>query len=458
MERNIDFKKVKNIHFVGIGGISMSALVKLSLAQNKKCSGSDCGANRTLKDLKKQKVRIYSKHNAKNVLGADLVVFSSAIREDNPELVFAKKNNIPTLERAEFLSLLASDYKSLIAVSGSHGKTTTTAMLANCFLRYGFNPTVHIGGEYELISGNLKIGGSEVFITEACEFRDSFLKLNPSISVITNIEKEHLDYFKSFKNIKKSFSQFVKNTSEICFVNYKYIRFIEDKEKVVSFGINKNSTYRACNLKINCKGEYSFSCYKKQKFLGRVEMNIPGRHSVFNALGMIAVADFFGVPFKRISNSLKQFNNVERRFEKLGEVNNTTIIHDYAHHPTEIRATIKTCLDALKKPVVCVFQPHTYSRTKLLIKKFCTTFKQVETLVLVDTYSAREKFDTLGSCEHLKEEIKNSCKSIKVEGVFSKTEVIRFLKKLDLKGKTLLFLGAGDIEGVAKRFKSKFIL
>ena len=187
-------------------------------------------------------------------------------------------------------------------------------------------------------------------------------------------------------------------------------------------------------------------------------MNIEGRHSVLNALAMISVADFLGVPFKRIANSLRQFSNVERRYEKLGEFKNSTVIHDYAHHPTEIKTTIKTCLESLHKPVVCVFQPHTYSRTKTLIKNFCKTFVCVDSLILVDTYSARENYDYLGSAEYLSQEIKKTCKNINVYGVYTKKQVVKFLNKFDLKDKTLLFLGAGDIEEVAKRFKTKFIL
>ena len=187
-------------------------------------------------------------------------------------------------------------------------------------------------------------------------------------------------------------------------------------------------------------------------------MSVEGRHSVFNALAMISVADFLGIPFNRIANSLKQFNNVGRRYEKLGKFNDTPVIHDYAHHPTEIKAAIKTCAESLHKPVVCVFQPHTYSRTKTLIRNFCKTFVSVDSLILVDTYSAREKYDYFGSCEHLQKEIENSCKDIKVYGVFTKKSVIKFLKKFDLKDKALLFLGAGDIEEVAKRFKTKFIV
>lgn len=458
METNIDLNKVSRIHFIGAGGISMSALIKLAVSFNKTCSGSDCKPSILLKNLKKQGVKIFTKHKKQNVVGAELVVYSSAIKEDNVEINFAKELNIPIIERSTFLGLIAENYKMVIAVSGAHGKTTTTAMLSNCFLRFGFNPTIHIGGEYNLISGNLNIGGKDFFITEACEFKDSFLSLRPNISVITNIEKEHLDYFKNFENIKKSFSKFCDNTSDVCFINYKYKRFIKNQNKLITFGTNKNATYVAKNLKLNCDGCYNFDCYKRGDFLGRVEMSVEGRHSVFNALAMISVADFLGVPFNRIANSLKQFSNVGRRYERLGEFNGSTVIHDYAHHPTEIKTIIKTCQESLHKPIVCVFQPHTYSRTKTLIKNFCKTFSLVDSLILVDTYSAREKYDYLGSCEHLKEEVKKNCKNINVYGVFTKKSVIKFLKKFNLKDKALLFLGAGDIEEVAKRFKTKFII
>ena len=456
METKIDLEKIEHIHFVGVGGVSMSALVRLAKAKNKLCSGSDCRASIELKRLKKQKIKICTKHNAKNVIGADLVVYSSAISMDNVELIMAKELNIPIMERAEFLGLIAKDYKTVVAVSGSHGKTTTTAMISNCFLRYGFNPTIHLGGNYPLISGNLNIGGKDFFITEACEFKDSFLSLSPTISVITNIEREHLDYFRNFSNIKNSFNSFVEKTKEVCFVNSKYEKYISNKNKIITFGFDKLATFRACNIKHNEKGYYSFDCYNLNNFLGRVELSIEGKHSILNALATIAVSVYLGVPFFDVEKSLKKFSNVDRRFEKMGKFLGANVIHDYAHHPTEIRTAIKTC-KTFNKEIICVFQPHTYSRTKSLLKSFSTAFVGVCKLVFVDTYSAREKFDSLGSCEHLKQVIEKSCKGIETYGVFQKSEVVAFLRKQDLKDKILLFLGAGDIEDVAKTIKTKFI-
>lgn len=454
--QNIDFKNVKKIHFIGVGGVSMSALAKLAKDKGIVVSGSDCRATEALRQLKKQKVKVFTKHKAKNVLGADLVVYSSAISKDNIEINKAKELNIPIIERAKFLGEIAKEYKTVVSVSGMHGKTTTTAMISNCFLRFGLNPTIHLGGNFPLISGNLYIGGKDFFITEACEFKDSFLTLSSTVSVITNIEREHLDYFKNFKNIKNSFNKFVKNTKEICFVNYAYLKYIEDKRKVVTFGFNKNADFYARKIKTD-KGCYSFDCFKKSEFLGRVTLNIEGRHSILNALAMICVCSYFSIPTRDIFSSLKQFKNVDRRFEKLGKFNGADVIFDYAHHPTEIKKTISTCLNKTKNPVVCVFQPHTYSRTKSLIKNFCSAFLGVESLILVETYSAREKYDFLGSCENLKETIEKECKNIKTYGVFSKKQVVGFLRSYDLKDKTLLFLGAGDIEDAVKKFKTKFI-
>ncbi len=455
METKIDLGKVKRIHFVGAGGISMSALLKIAKSKGKICSGSDCGAKGVLKTLKQQKIKVYTKHKAKNVLGADLVVYSSAISKDNVEILKAKELNIKTITRAEFLGLVAKEYKTVVAISGSHGKTTTTAMISSLLLRFGLSPTVHLGGNYSLISGNLKLGGNDFFVTEACEFRDSFLSLNPTISVITNIEREHLDYFKNFKNIKESFNKFIENTSEVCFINYNYLKYVLDRTKVVTFGLNKNADFRAINIK-NKNGLYGFDCINKGEFLGRVELSVEGKHSILNALSSIAVGVFLGIPFRDIAKGLEKFRNVDRRFEKLGEVKGATVIHDYAHHPTEIRSAIKTCLE-LKKDIVCVFQPHTYSRTKSLLKSFRTAFWGVKSLVLVETYSAREKFDKIGSCENLKTEIESYGGNPKVYGVFKNREVVKFLSKLNIEGKILLFLGAGDIELIAKKFKTKFI-
>lgn len=446
------FFNYSKIFFIGIGGISMSALALLLKSDGYEVLGSDISKNEIVNKLRKNNIKVYNSHRAGHVKGCDLVVFSGAIKEDNPQIIYAKKNNIEVMERSKLLGIISKRYKKVIAISGTHGKTTTTAMLGYIFLIAGLNPTIHIGGDFPQINGNIHIGGKDFFITEACEFRDSFLELNPNVSVVTNIEPEHLDYFKTFENEVMSFNKFVERTKEIAFIDLNYKELFRDDLPIMYFNGKKLS---AKNLILNDDGKYSFDCYKDKKLIGNFKLNSFGKHNVYNALAVISVCMYFNISVKVIQIGLETFRNVKRRFEIVGNIMTNIVIHDYAHHPSEIQKSIKTCKEIFDKRVICIFQPHTYSRTKFLINEFIFSFDKADELYLVESYSAREKYEYLGSVEYLKDRIlsKNPCKIIK--GVFKKEEINKILLSNGYKNCIFLFLGAGDIDLMANQIVNK---
>lgn len=442
----LNLKNYNKIFFVGIGGISMSGLALMLKGLGKKVAGSDLIKTELLKNLQKQGVEVHYTHKASNIKDCDLLVFSGAISGENVEIKAAKDKNIPIIERSQLLYMISKLFKNVIAVSGTHGKTTTTAMIAYIFMLCGLKPTVHIGGEFEYINGNFMLGDKDYFITEACEFRDSFLTLKPTHSIINNIELEHLDYFKNFENEVKSFNKFAAQTKKVCFINSKYVSYIKKDEKLKTYGYSNSNYLYVRNIKRGSDSKYSFDCYQGKTFIGNFKLNVYGKHNIENALAAISVCLEFGIDYNVIYLGLKTFTNVHRRFEVVGLYKSCMMIHDYAHHPTEILNTIKTCKEVFKKKVVCFFQPHTYSRTKTLIENFSKCFDGLDCLYLLKTYSAREKFEYLGSADYLKDQIIKNSPNFLVKGVYSKKEVIKTIKKENLYDCVLLFLGAGDIE------------
>lgn len=451
--------KYKKVFFVGINGVSMSALALLTLKMGVQVAGSDKNYGGLARKLKKKGVKIFRSHKASNIKQCDLVVFSGAVASDNKELVQAHKLNIKTMERSEYLGLISKNYKNVIAISGTHGKTTTSAMIGYIFLLAGKNPTIHIGGEFKYFNGNLFVGGKDFFITEACEFRDSFLKLKPNVSVITNIEKEHLDYFKNFERETMSFNKFAKKTKDACYTLLESKNLLRDDLNINFCSLSKTGQknnscpFEARNIKILSGGKYFFDVYYGRKFLSEISLGVPGEFNVKNALLAIAVARHYGIEMEVIRLALKTFCNVDRRFELIGERDGNIVLQDYAHHPTEIRVTIRMCHEVYKKPIVCIFQPHTFSRTRTLINEFLPCFDGVSELLLLSTYSAREKYVYLGSVDYLKDKLVATKPKYKIAGVFDKKGLAEQLKKY--KNCVLLFLGAGDINICAKEYLSE---
>ena len=441
----------KRIHFLGIGGISQSALAIILKENGHFVSGSDRVASSVTQKLTQKGIDVCINGISSFIKDADLVIVSAAIAENDRELLFAKSLNKKIITRSETLGLVAKNYKNVISVAGSHGKTTTTAMVSKIFCDAGLNPTVHIGGEVDFIDGNVKVGAKDFFITEACEYVDSFLSLKSDVGVILNIQKDHLDYFKNLSNIKKSFAKFAHNTKKDGLIVYcaddENVNF-KINNKSISYSAMGKGLLTAKNIKEYQSGRYSFDCCFLEKKLCKIKLGVFGKHNVLNALAAVAVALNYGVDLKIIKASLLNFKGVKRRFEEYPSVNGARVFHDYAHHPTEIKAIIELAKNMTENDVFVIFQPHTYSRTKLLIDEFVTCFRGAREILIYKTYPAREKpelgFDQTELSSRL---LKAGEKSKSFIDYYSMKRYIQSQLKV---GDILLILGAGDIENFAK--------
>jgi len=446
-----------HIHIIGIGGISLSAIAKILIKYGYSISGSDVAKSDLTSELEGMGVKITYEHNARNVHGANLVIFSAAIHCDNPEIIEAKKLKIKIISRAEALGNIAMHHRNVIAIAGSHGKTTTTGMISACFIQAGKNPTIHIGGVLKEINSNVRVGGNEYFITEACEYMDSFLKIKSNTAVALNVQPDHMDYFKTFTNLQKSFQKFLKNTKKfgVNIVNNDdaVLSKFNYKNNVITYGINNTADLQAKNLRKNKLAKYSFDLYLKDKKIDRIKLSISGEHQVYNALACISVCLQYKIDLRDIKIALANFTGIKRRWEEVGYINNCIVIHDYAHHPTEIEANIKTASAYVKGRVIVVFQPHTYSRTKELFEEFKMALMNANIVLLYKIYPARELPIQGITSKALSE-------AIKYDGVDSKDfddfdnlffELLKIAKKDDI----VLILGAGDIDKICCKFKYK---
>lgn len=417
----------------------MSAISRLALSYGKKVCGSDITRTKITDNLEKSGIRIFYEEKRENLDGCDLVCFSGAIPKDNFYINLANEKGIDVAERSEILGEISKFYKNVIAISGSHGKTTTTAMIGYVFEQAKLSPTIHVGGEFDIFSGNLVVGEKNFFITEACEFRNSFLTLFPSVSVVTNVDREHLDFFKTFENEKLSFKKFIYQTKNKSFVNSENA-FLHSNNKTCFY----DDVAQVKNLILNKNGKYSFDCYYEKDFVGKIDLNIYGKHNVSNALCAVCVCKYFGIKNKIIVGALSRFQNAKRRLEKIGKYKTNIVFSDYAHHPLEITSSLSALKDAFSRDIICIFQPHTYSRTHILLKDFLRSFDNVNSLFLLPVYSAREKYNYYGSSNFL---AKKFCENNfeKLCGVYSKKQILQEIKNRNYKNKIILFLGAGDV-------------
>ncbi len=451
----INFEQPIHVHFIGIGGISMSGLAEILLKENFTISGSDTKESALTKHLEKLGASIFYGQKASNIIeGIDAVVYTAAIHEDNEEYKEAVRCGLPMLSRAEFLGQMMKNYDMPIAVSGTHGKTTTTSMLSHILLADEQDPTISVGGILKAIGGNIRVGGSEIFLTEACEYTNSFLHFFPKIALILNIDADHLDFFKDLQDIRRSFRRFAELLPEdgTLVINEEIENLGEITEglscEVVTFGMKGSADYRAERLTHDDKGDASFDVFKGGRFLGRIKLSVTGDHNVMNALSAIAAADRIGVPFSSMQKGLTEFNGTDRRFEYKGERNGVTIIDDYAHHPTEIKATLTAVKNYPHREVWCVFQPHTYSRTKALFDEFVEALSDTDHIVLADIYAAREK-DTLGiSSAQIAEALKRrGCDAYYLP---SFEAIEKFLLDRCQNGDVLITMGAGDVVNIGE--------
>ena len=447
--------KQKKVHFIGIGGISMSGLAAVLLNNGFKVSGSDSKESKITNSLKEKGAEIYIGHKRENLQNVDLVVYTAAIPSDNPEILEAKENNIHLMDRAEFLGLIMKGHKYNVAVAGTHGKTTSTSMITNITLKGNLDPTILVGGELDIIGGNYRIGSSDYFVTEACEYKESFLKFYPYVGIILNIDADHLDYYRDLNHIIETFKKFSTLIPEdgylIGYNGDKNVRGILEEAKcnTLSYGL-EDADVIAKNIEFNNKGCATFTVNKKGEDLFTVSLNMPGTHNILNALSTICVGLIFNIPFEKIAEGLNECKGAHKRFEYKGEIDGITIIDDYAHHPVEIQATLNTAKKIPHGKTYCVFQPHTYTRTKTLFDEFTTAFKDSDELILMDIYAAREKDTGLVSSDELGDAIRKT--GLKCTNVHSHDEAVAYLKKVAKKDDMILTVGAGDVVIVGEKF------
>ena len=454
---SFDFLKDKHmkIHFIGIGGISMSGLAAVLLNNGYKVSGSDSKESEIIKSLRNKGAEIYIGHNSRNLVNVDLVVYTAAIPDSNPEIVEAKNKNIPLMDRAEFLGLIMKGHKYNVAVAGTHGKTTCTSMISHLTLEANLDPTILVGGELDIIGGNYRIGKSEYFITEACEYKASFLKFFPYVGIILNIDADHLDFYRDIDHITETFEKFSHLIPEdgylIGYGGDKRVNDILSKAKcnTITYGFD-NEDLTAKDISYNNKGCASFTVFKDNTELFNISINNPGKHNILNALSAIAVGLVFNIPHETIVAGLSKSKGAHKRFEYKGEINDITVIDDYAHHPVEIKATLDTAKKIPHNKIYCVFQPHTYTRTKTLFDDFTTAFADADELILMDIYAAREIDTGLVSSDELGDAIRKT--GLKCTNVHSHDEATSYLKEHATAGDLILTVGAGDVVLVGEKF------
>ena len=446
----INFKTPVHIHFMGIGGISMSGLAEILLKENFVISGSDMAETPLTNKLSDLGATIFYGQVATNIsTNIDVVVYTAAIHPENEELLEAKRRNIPLLSRAELLGQLMTNYKTPIAVSGTHGKTTTTSMLAHVLLQGEVDPTISVGGILKKIGGNIRVGQSDIFLTEACEYTNSFLSFLPKIGIILNVEEDHMDFFHNLEHILDSFHRFASLLpSDGYLIVNNEIKGLDTITKdlkcnVITYGLHGTCDYSASNIVFDKMGRATFELLKKQKSVRKITLAVTGEHNVENALATVATADLLGLSLDTTQAGILSFLGTDRRFEYKGEVNGVTIIDDYAHHPTEIHATLTAARNYPHQDIWCIFQPHTYTRTKSFFNQFVESLALADHVILADIYAARET-DTLGvSSEQIMQALKEkNCDAY----YFDSFEKIQSFIKINCKkGDLLITMGAGNV-------------
>jgi UDP-N-acetylmuramate--alanine ligase len=455
------FKKIKHIHFVGIGGIGMSGIAEVLLNLDYKVSGSDLRESDTTRRLRELGGEIRIGHRAENITSPHVVVISSAVKKDNVEVVAAREKQVPVIPRAEMLAELMR-LKYGVAIAGAHGKTTTTSMVATVLAAGGIDPTVVIGGKLNSLGSNAKLGQGEFLVAEADESDGSFLKLSPTIAVVTNIDAEHLDYYKDINEIKAAFLQFINKVPfygvAILCLDQQHIQSLipQIEKRYLTYGMSSQADYQAQDITFMPLGS-KFRVVTPTGDLGRFELSVPGLHNVSNSMAAIAVARELEVDLEVIRAALKGFSGVQRRFQIKGEAKGVLVVDDYGHHPTEIRATLAAAKAALGRRVVCVFQPHRYTRTKHLFEEFLTAFNQADRVIIMDIYAAGEQPVPGVSGQAVYEGIK---KYGHKDAVYlgGRDEIVAHLSGTLRDGDLLLTLGAGDVwklgEAVLEKLKA----
>lgn len=458
---NLDhLKQYKNIHMIGIGGTSMSGIAEILKKWGFNISGSDTYSTDVTDKLIESGIPVTIGHDENSVNVADLVVYSAAIKDTDVELAKAKELGIPTVERKEILGEITKAFRNTICISGTHGKSTTTSMISMCFLEANQDPTIQVGAVLNEIGGNYRVGNSENFILEACEYSESFLNFEPKAEIILNIDNDHLDYYKNMDNIKQAFIKYVELLPDDGILVYNaddencphFSQYT--KAKCLTFGINStNANYVAKNISFDKNGFASFDVYHNNVFYKTFKLSIPGKHNVYNALACIALCDEFGISKSDIKTGLLNYTGVCRRFEYLGEMNGAKIYDDYGHHPTEITAVA----DAMKKKKYnhswVIFQPHTYSRTKTLLDDFAKSLINFDNIIVTDIYAAREVNTFNVSSKDIVDKI--DALGRKAYYIKDFDDIIDFLKRNVKEDDIILTQGAGTITKLGHKLAGK---
>ncbi len=452
----IDFNVPQNVYFIGIGGISMSGFAELLHTAGFSVQGSDRTPSKITKHLEELGIKIVYEQVRENITSnIDFVVYTAAISEDNPEYVRAKELGLPMMERAVMVGQVMKNYSTAIAVAGTHGKTSTTSIASHILLEADMDPTISVGGILPAISGNIRIGHSSNFITEACEYTNSFLKFAPTIGVILNIEAEHLDYFKDLAHIRQSFREFAEllPADGTLIINADIENYKELTDgltcRVLTYSVdNPNADFSATDISYDDMGRGSFTLLQSGTKADHYTLGVVGKHNISNTLACLAMASLFEIPSTTIQKGLSKYSGTERRFEHKGEYAGATIIDDYAHHPTEIRATLTSAQNYPHETLWVAFQPHTYSRTKNFLDDFADALALADKVVLADIYAAREKDPGNISSRDLAERIEKLETEVHYLGDLD--AIKKFFEKNLVNGDLLITMGAGNIVEVGE--------
>lgn len=441
--------KYEQIHFIGIGGISMSSLAEILLAKGYRVTGTDSKDSAIVNRLEKLGAKIYIGHSKMNIKGANLIIYTDAISADNIELEAALNSGVTVIDRASFLGALMKNYKHSIAISGTHGKTTTTSMLASITNHGTINPTVLLGGQLDEIGGNIRLGSDDYIVTEACEYKANILKYFPTMAVISNIDEDHLDYFRDLNHILETFIGYAKNLKEdntlvLNIDDNNCIQLIpHTKAKIITFGVEKEADYRAENIYFSPEGHSSYILNLKGKELWPIELQVTGLHNIYNSLAAIVAAHNHGVSMELITKFISSYTGVHRRLELKGYAEGIKIIDDYAHHPTEIKVTLKAIRDSNPANIYCVFQPHTFTRTKILLNKFSTAFNDSTQVIIADIFAAREPDNGEIHARDLANAISKSGTDVIYLPSFE--EIEKYLVKIAKPDDVIITMGAGNV-------------
>ena len=453
-----NFADYRRIHCLGIGGIGLSAVAEILADNGHVVSGSDIKESEVTRHLESKGIKVFYEHNEENVTGVDAIVYSAAVSDENPEVIRARQLGIPLFSRAQVLGILMEHYENSIAICGTHGKTTVTSMTSLILRNANYKPTILVGGNLPQINGNVEIGGSEFFVTEACEYMDSFLELRPNIGVILNIDSDHLDYFKDMDHIVRSFKKFVEQIPEdgvvVAYGDNPFVKdVLKDHKNKITYGYAETNDYYAENIVFDDMGFPEYDICSKGSKLTHVHLSVPGEHNVLNSMAAFVTASFLKVDVNTIVDTLKEYSGTHRRFDFTGETDNgVKVIDDYAHHPTEIKATLAAAKNVKHNKLWLVFQPHTYTRTKALFNDFVDAFTDTDVLILTDIYAAREKDIYDISSYKLLNAMKAKHPDKQIYYVQGFEDIVNYLKKMAGPDDIVMTMGAGDVYKIGEMF------